>query len=89
MNQYFTKPNLLGANVKVELDLSYYAAKADVKNATGVDTSDFAKETGLANLKSDIDKLDIDKLNSIPSGLSNLRSKVDKIRYWKIRKYTS
>ena len=41
------------------------------KNATGVDTSDFAKKTDLANLKSDVDKLDIDKLKNIPSNLSN------------------
>ena len=44
MSEYFPKPNSLGANVKVELDLSNYATKADFKNATGVDTSDFAKK---------------------------------------------
>ena len=43
--------------MKVELDLSNHATKADLKNATGVDTSDFAKSTDLANLKSDVDKL--------------------------------
>ena len=36
--------------MKVGLDLSNYATKADLKNATGVDTSDFAKITDLANL---------------------------------------
>ena len=46
----------LGARVKVD------ATKADLKNATGVDTSTFAKKVDLANLKSDVDKLDIDKL---------------------------
>ena len=61
MSEYFLKLKSLGANVKVELDLSNYATKADLKNATGVDTSDFAKKTDLANLKSDVDKLDIDK----------------------------
>ena len=44
MSEYFPKSNSLGANVKVELDLSNYATKADFKNATGVDTSDFAKK---------------------------------------------
>ena len=44
----------------------------------GVDTSDFAKESDLANLKSDVDKLDIDKLKNISSNLSNLKSNVDK-----------
>ena len=61
MSEYFPKPKSLGANIKVELDLSNYATKADLKNATGVNTSDFARKTELANLKSDVDKLDIDK----------------------------
>ena len=43
MSKYFPKPKSLFANVKVELDLSNYATKADLKNATVVDTSDFAK----------------------------------------------
>ena len=56
MSEYIPKPKSLGANVKVELDLSNYATRADFNNATGVDTSDFAKNTDLANLKSDLDK---------------------------------
>ena len=44
MSEYFPKPKSLGANVKVELDLSKYTTKADLKNVTGVDTSDFAKK---------------------------------------------
>ena len=43
MSEYFTKPKSLGTNVKAELDLSSYATKADLKNAAGVDTLDFAK----------------------------------------------
>ena len=69
MNEYFLKPKSLGANVKVELDLSNYATKADLKNAAGVNTSDFAKKTDLASLKSDVDKLDIDKLKNVPTNL--------------------
>ena len=65
--------------MKVELDLSNYATKADLKNATGVDTSDFSIKTDLANLKPDVDKLDIDKLKDVPNNLSNLKSKVDKL----------
>ena len=61
--------------MKVELDLSYYATKSDLKNATGVDTLDFAKKTDLAKLKSDVDTLHIDKLKDEPSNLSNLRSR--------------
>ena len=83
MTGIFQKPKSFGANAKVELDLSEldlsnYATKADVKNATDVDTSDFAKKTDLANLKSDVNKLDIDKLKNVPSNLSNLKSKVNK-----------
>ena len=44
MIKYFSKPKSLGAKVKVELDWSNYAAKADLKNATGVDISNFAKK---------------------------------------------
>ena len=65
----------LGANVKIELDLSDYATKSDFKNATGVDASNFAKKINLANLKSDVDKLDIDKLKNVPSNLNNSKSR--------------
>ena len=47
---------------KVELDLSYYVTKGALKSAAGADTSHFVKKTDLANLKPDVDKLDIDKL---------------------------
>ena len=62
MSEYFLKPKWLEANVKVELDLSNFATKTDLKNATKFDTSDFAKKIDLAHLKSDVDKLDIDEL---------------------------
>ena len=66
--------------MKVELALSNSATKADLKIATPVDTSKFAKKVDLANIKSDVDKLDIGKLilKNIPSNLSNLKSQVDK-----------
>ena len=82
MSEYFLKPKSLSANVMVKLDLSYYGSKADLKNATGVDTSDVDKMTDLANLTPDVDKLDIDKLKNAPSNLSNLsnlKSKEDKL----------
>ena len=50
------------------------------KNATGVDTSELARNTDLANLKSDIDKLFIDKLINASSSWTNLKSQVDKLR---------
>ena len=55
------------------------ATKSDLKNATGDDTSEFAKNAGLVSLKSDINKLDIDKLEKVPSGLRSLKSKVDRL----------
>ena len=79
LSEYFPGPKSSGGRVKVELDLSNYATKADLKNATGVDTSKFVKKTDLANLKSDVDKLDIHQLEKVPTNLSNLRSKVDKL----------
>ena len=68
MIQYLPKPKTLGANVKVDLDLSYYATKADLKNATGFDAWDFCKQVDLTNSNSDVDKLNIDKLKHEPSG---------------------
>ena len=64
--------------MKVEVNLSNYATKADLKDGTGVDTSDFAERTNLADWKSDEYNLDIDKLKNIPSNLSDLKGKVDK-----------
>ena len=62
MTESFQEPQCSGGRVKVELGLSYYATTADLKNGTGVDTSDFAKITDLAYSKSNVDKLGIDKL---------------------------
>ena len=62
MSKYSAETKSLRINVKIQLDLSNYASKADSKNTTGVDTSDLAKKTDLASLKSDVDKLDIDKI---------------------------
>ena len=77
MGKYFPKLKSLETNVKIELDLSSNATKADLKNATGVSLSNFAKKTDLAHLKSDINKLDIDKLKNVQSGLNSLKGKVD------------
>ena len=68
----------------VELDLSNYTTKADLKNAVGVETSKFAKKVALDNLKSDVGKLDIDKLKNVRTNLSNLESKVDKLNVYKL-----
>ena len=80
MSEYFPEPKSSGGKVKFELDLSNYAKKVDLKNAAGIDRSKFAKKIDLDNLKSNVDKLELDKLKNLPSGLSSLRNKVDK---WK------
>ena len=77
MSEYFPKPKSLGTNVKVKLDLSNYATQLDLKNATVLYTMGFAKKTDLVNLKSDVDKLDIDNLRNAPNNLTALKSKVD------------
>ena len=72
MSEYFPKPKFLGGNVKVELNLSNYVTKADLKQATGVDTLKVAKTVDLTGFKSEIDKLDIEKLETTPADLSTL-----------------
>ena len=80
MSKYFPEPISLRGRVKVELDLSNYATKADLKNSANVDTSKFAKKVDLAKLISNGDKLDIAKLKIVPTNLSNLKYKIDKLR---------
>ena len=66
MSQCFPKPyEPFGGDINVTLDLPNYATKDDIKNITHVDTSSFAKKTNLANLKSEVDKLDVDKLTTV------------------------
>ena len=63
----------------VKVDLSNYATKEDIKIIAHVDTSSFALKTNLANLKTEVDKLDIDQLKGLPNNLSILKTKVDKL----------
>ena len=74
MSQYFPKPfnSHFGDSIKVNIDLSNYATKTDLKNVTHVDTSSFALKTNLANLKTEADKLDIEKLVPVPVDLSKV-----------------
>ena len=72
MSQYFPTPLSDYKNIKVSIDLSNYATKKDINDITHVDTSNFALKTNLANLKTKIDKLHIDKLVPIPNDLSKL-----------------
>ena len=62
MSQYFPKPyEPFGGDINVKVDLSYYAAKTDLKNGKHVDFSNFSLKSSLASLKTGVDKLDIDK----------------------------
>ena len=63
-------------NIKVELDLSNYATKDDVKNITHVDVSSYATKTNLAALKTEVDKIDVDKLKTTPADLAKLSTVV-------------
>ena len=76
MSQYFPPYNNSSKNVKVELDLSNYATKDDVKNITHVDVSSYATKTNLAALKTEVDKIDIDKLKTAPDDLAKLSNVV-------------
>ena len=77
MSQYFPKAyEPFGGDIIVTVDLSNYATKDDIKNITHVDTSSFALKTILANLKTQVDKLDIGKLATVPVDLSKLSNVV-------------
>ena len=54
------------SEIKTWLDLSNFATNYDLKKATGVDTSEFVKKVDLANLKCEVNKLDVDKLTTVP-----------------------
>ena len=77
MSQYFPKPyEPFGGDINVKVDLSNYATKTDIKNISHIDTSSFALKSNLASLKTEVDKLDIDKLVPVPVDLSNLIDRV-------------
>ena len=78
MSQYFPKPyRNFGGNIALKVDLSNYATKADLKNVTGVDTSELAAKSDLASLKAEIDKIDVYKLKTVPIDLSKLSNVVN------------
>ena len=76
MSQYFPPYRSSSNNVKVELDLSNYATKDVVKNIMHVDVSSYAIKTNLAALKTEVDKIDTDKLKTVPDDLAKLTNVV-------------
>ena len=85
MSQYFPKPNEpFGWDINNKVDLSNYATKAHTKNISYVDTSSFELESKLVSLKTEVDKVDIDKLVPVPVDLSKLSDVVKKTAYDKL-----
>ena len=76
MSNYFPPYNNSSKNIKVELGLSNYATKTDLKNITHVDVSNYASKTNLAALKTEVDKIDIDNLKTVPTDLAKLSNVV-------------
>ena len=76
MSKYFPTYNNSSKNIKVELDLSNYAIKGDVKNITHDDVSSYASKTNLTALKTELDKIDTDKLKTVPDDLAKLSNVV-------------
>ena len=72
MSQFLPPYNNSGENIKVELDLSNYTTKKDIKDITHVDTGSYALKTNLAVLKTVVDKIDTDKLKTVPDDLAKL-----------------
>ena len=76
MSEYFPPSKRFRRDIKVQLDLSNYATKTDFKNVAHVDVSSFASKKNLASSKTEVDKLDISKLSTVPADLAKLTNKV-------------
>ena len=79
ISQYFPKPKpheSFGGDINVKVDLSSYATKTDLKNVTGIDTSNVALKLNLSKLKTEVDKIDVDKLKTVPTDLNKLSNVV-------------
>ena len=77
MSQYYPPYRSSNNNIKVELDLANYATKTDLNNITHVDVSSFASKTNLAALKTEVDKIDADKLKTAPTDLAKLTNAIE------------
>ena len=77
MSLYFPKPyEPFGGDINIKVDLSNYATKTDLKNMSHIDVSSYALKLNLASLKTEVDKLDIDKLKPVPNDLAKLSNLV-------------
>ena len=77
MSQYFPKPcEPFGGDINVKVDLPNYATKTDLKNVSHVDVSSFELKSNLASLKTEVDKINADKLETVPVDLAKLSNVV-------------
>ena len=77
MSQYFPKPyETFGGDIDVKVDVSNYATKTDLKNISHIDARSFAPKSNLANLKTEVNQLDIDKFRPAPNDLAKLSNVV-------------
>ena len=76
MSTYFPPYNNSSENIKVELDLTNYATKKDIKDITHIDASGFASKTNLAALKTEVNKIDTDQLKTVIDDLAKLANVV-------------
>ena len=74
-NEFFPPDSHSKNKIEVDLDLSNYATKSELKNVIGFDASEFDKKTCLAKLKSEVEELDVDRLKNVPSSLNDLKAK--------------
>ena len=80
MSQYFPTPyEPFGGDINVKVVLSNYATKTDLKNVSHVDVSSFALKSNLANLKTEVDKIDAEKLKTVPVDLAKLSNVVNDV----------
>ena len=77
MSQCYPPYKSSSNNIKVELNLANYATKVDLKNVTHVDVSSFVSKTNLAALKTEVEKIDADKLKTTPVDLAKLTNAVE------------
>ena len=81
MSQYFPKPyESFGGDMNVKVDLSNYATKTDLKNGSHVDVSSFALKSNLASIKTEANKIDAGKLQTVPIDLAKLSNVVKNVK---------
>ena len=79
MGQYFPKPyEPFGGDINLKVDISNYGTKTDLKNVSHMDVSSFALKSNLVSLKTEVDKIDITKLTTVPTDLAKLSNAVKK-----------